>query len=425
MGVAILGAQLIRADAPAEIWGTNWLGYSRYDGVVVTAEDLKAAPAVQTALWQYAETGGALLVLGAVRVPEGWRKGSSRDGCTAYDAGFGHCLVSADGRFADWLDDRWRSLRESWAATGQPWQRTRTVVDANREFPVVDDLGIPVRGLFVLMLLFTLTIGPVNFYVLSRKKRRIWLLWTVPALSLLTCLAVLGYMVVAEGWQGHLRTEGLTLLDEAAHRATTVGWTAFYTPLTPGDGLHFGYETELATQTLEDWRRGASGGSSCTVDWTQDQNLAHGWLTARIPAHFLVRKSEVRRERVTVARGAGGAWTMVNGLGADVRRFWYADKDGLLYAAADVPAGGQAVLEATGARLPQPAARKSWRQFYVSDWLNGLKELAKDPRPWLPPGCYCAALDAAPFIEDGLRHARSRKCRSVVLGLLKEQGDEN
>jgi hypothetical protein len=139
----------------------------------------------------------------------------------------------------------------------------------------------------------------------------------------------------------------------------------------------------------------------------------------------MVRKSEVRRERVTVARGPGGARTMVNGLGADVRQFWFADRDGRLYTAADVPAGSQAVLKATGASLPKPADRKGWRKFYTSDWLGGIKELAKDPQPYLAPGCYCATLEAAPFIEDGLRQARARKCRSVVLGILKEQGDEN
>jgi hypothetical protein len=49
----------------AETWSSDWLAYSRYDGIVITADDLKAVPAeVRAALWQYVETGGALLVLG-------------------------------------------------------------------------------------------------------------------------------------------------------------------------------------------------------------------------------------------------------------------------------------------------------------------------------------------------------------------------
>ena len=44
---------------------------------------------------------------------------------------------------------------------------------------------MPVRGLFVLVLLFALGIGPVNLWLLSKYKRRIWLWWNVPAISLL------------------------------------------------------------------------------------------------------------------------------------------------------------------------------------------------------------------------------------------------
>ena len=72
--------------------------------------------------------------------------------------------------------------------------------DANRAFPVVEDIGVPVRGLLALMFLFALAIGPVNMFVLARKKRKLWLFWTVPVISFVTCLAVLGYM--AHGGHG-------------------------------------------------------------------------------------------------------------------------------------------------------------------------------------------------------------------------------
>ena len=45
-----------------------------------------------------------------------------------------------------------------------------------------------------------------------------------------------------------MRAEGLTVLDEAAGRASTVGWIGFYTPLAPRDGLHFSPDTELTPQ---------------------------------------------------------------------------------------------------------------------------------------------------------------------------------
>ena len=40
-------------------------------------------------------------------------------------------------------------------------------------------------SLFTFVLIFALVIGPVNIYFLTRTRRRIWLLWTVPACSLI------------------------------------------------------------------------------------------------------------------------------------------------------------------------------------------------------------------------------------------------
>src|SRR5205807_2362189 len=102
----------------------------------------------------------------------------------------------------------------------------------------------------------------------------------------------------------------------------------FYSPLTPGDGLHFGPETELTFQGGEDiyyGKRGygyeeepRGGGKAFTLDWSIDQHLARGWVSARLPAHFRLRKSEVQRERVTVHRDKDGNLSAVNGLGAEI-----------------------------------------------------------------------------------------------------------
>ena len=81
-----------------------------------------------------------------------------------------------------------------------------------------------------------------------------------------------------------------------------------------------------------------------TVDWTHDQHLASGWVTARVPSHFMVRKSETRRERITVRRGTNTDLRIVNGLGADIHQFWLADKDGTIYSASAIPAGEEAKL---------------------------------------------------------------------------------
>jgi hypothetical protein len=442
---------------------THWLDYSGFDAIVVTSGDLQQA-AVRSALWKYVECGGALLILGPVKVPASWGQPqvlvgrwegretvdpmfgaglvgagvgpgplpaatasmTGRVSLLSYHAGFGQCLVSVEPRSNRWTPPHWRHVVESWGKTSLPWRQPLTMAEAHGAFPVVNNLGIPARGLFVVMLLFAVVIGPVNLYVLTRKKRKIWLLWTVPVISILTSAGVLGYMFVSEGWHGHERTEGITFLDQASGRAATLGLVGYYTPLVPRDGLHFGPDTEL-TPVLE-WSRNDKGeprdyqsrsrSPTRTIDWSDGQHLASGWLTARVPAYFLLRKCEVRPERVTVKRGPGGALTLTNGLGADIRRFWWADAQGNIYTAADVPAGGQTALVRRGERVAPRRSLEGLRQAYERDWLRRSRDLTERPADYLRPGCYIADLDGAPFIEQGLRQAHSRKAYSVVYGIL-------
>ena len=336
--------ELIDLGFPVSAWSTNWLGFSRYDGVVVTNQDIQQMPSdVQSALWEYVECGGALLVLGGNNLPDNWASGveisDKSVSMSANRVGFGEFFISAEMDTTSLNQTQWRQIVHSWMKTATPWQAQLSVAEANSRFPVVDDFGVPVRGLFLLMLVFAIVIGPVNLIVLSRKRRRIWMLWTVPVISLTTCFAVFLYATFAEGWNRYIRTEGLTILDQRVNRATSIGVTAFYSALTPGDGLHFGYETELTSQTF------AATPLPRTVDWTHDQHLGRGWIAARVPAHFKVRKTEVRRERITVRRGEDARLSIVNGLGAEIDQFWLADTDGTIYFGRSISAGSEAELE--------------------------------------------------------------------------------
>ncbi len=427
---------VMRADQVVTAWGANWLSYSRYDGIVVTAEDLDdliragaAGQAVRTALWQYAETGGSLLIVGPgkVALPPGWsRYGEKRDGWATYRPGFGVCFVSPDREYQQWSrpgpggPERWNEIERSWHETRNAWGRSGTLSDLNQSFPVVENLGVPVRGLFVLMILFSLTIGPLNLGLLARRKRKIWMLWTVPLISFCTCVAVFGYMVIAEGWQGHARTDSVTVLDQTGEspRAATLGRSGLYSPLTPGDGLRYSIATEVTALAVDRGSGGEGGGAPRTVEWGGDQHLARGWLTARVPSYFLLRKSEVRRERITISKGEDGKLTALNALGADVKALWYADEKGRLHSAGPVTAGAQATLAPSDKSLSTKGPGQLRERFYSK--IGALPLRRAVPEEVLVPRTYLAELDASPFLEPGLRRARARGHRSVVIGILKE-----
>jgi hypothetical protein len=411
------------APEPLKGWSRNWLGYSAYDGVAVAGEQLRAAPAeVQAALWQYVECGGALLIAGPCAVPEGWqRKMIEGPGLTRYYPGFGTCLMTAVPDPAQWEPEQWRPIAQALEQGNQPYAQVRTPTDANRALPVTDSLGIPVRSLLALMFVFSLLIGPINVYILYRIKRKIWLLWTVPAFSFLTCVAIFGFMLISEGWTGQTRLEGLTVLDENAQRAASAAWLGVYAPVTPGDGLHFSYGTEVVPHFKANpghYRYNAA--TPLTMDWTTDQHLTSGWVSARVPAHFLLRSGAHRLERLMVEQ-EGGKLSITNGLGAPISKLWVGDAQGRLYSAADIPAGGKAEARPTGDRLT--TTHDGVRELFLRDWLGMVKRIEDVPGHFLAPGSYFAILDGTPFLEEGLRQARPHQSRSAVLGILKGSGN--
>jgi hypothetical protein len=262
-------------------------------------------------------------------------------------------------------------------------------------------------------------IGPVNLALLTRRGKRMWLLWTVPAASLLTCAVVVVSVMAGEGLVRFRRIEGLTLLDETTRRATTLGWTGYYCTLTPGDGLRFGADTEVTPIVSLDLRLRSD--SSRTVHWGDAQHLSLGWVRARLPAYFIVRKSELARERMILRRTGDGAVEAVNGLGTDLESLWVADRHGRLHVAAEpLAAGAAGRLEPTDETVSAVAG--ALRDLYRDDLTSRLRRLRQEPERYLRPGTYLAVAPGSPFIEEGLTDVDRANERAVIYGIAEGGG---
>ena len=168
-------AHTVHADVPISAWSRNWLSYSRYDGIIVTRADLEELSGAGAAARACARRcGSTSRRAGRCSLSMAWARRSSRragiaaqrqeQGLTILEAGFGQCLVGPDRNFGTWPLGGWGVALESWNTTATPWNRDHNLFDLNRDFPVVDDLGVPVRGLFVLMILFSIVIGPAIWW---------------------------------------------------------------------------------------------------------------------------------------------------------------------------------------------------------------------------------------------------------------------
>ncbi len=409
----------LRAESPVSAWSESWLAYTPFDTVVLDAADFGSMPsAVLAAIGNYLQAGGNVFVFGPGNLPPAWltaQKKPVEDG-VEYHVGLGTCFVAATKNFSTLDPKTLQYLRNAINVTAHYWQSLPDDSSAaNAVFSVVENMKIPVRGIVFIMLAFVVTIGPVNIILLNRRKRRTWMLWTIPAISVATTLLVFAYSLLREGITPNTRIAGLTVLDQAGHHATTVGATAFYCPLTPNGGLHFDYETEVTPLVHVGYDR---SGSSREVDWTQAQHFGRGWVSARVPAHFHLRKSESRRERLQIENQAGKL-EAVNGLGAPIKSLWFADAGGKIYHAGNVAAGQTASL------IPSGNSRVS-DQLGAGEFLGAIGFATQStwldsPERFLLPGTYIAVLEGNPFIENALGPAASPKrtrTTAVVYGML-------
>ena len=414
--------EINKAESGISEWSDNWLGYSCYDGVLLTDADLRSAgAAVRSALWRYVECGGSLIVFGDHPPPTGVavHAGPARERVATYYVGFGRYGVCQDRDLTKLTTGQLSYLVTLWTQTRQPWQAGITAAKANRAFPVVGSITVPVRGIFLIVLGFAILIGPVTLIVLAKKNKRIWLLWIVPAVSSVTCIVVFLYSLLAEGITPSIRIDHVVLLDEQTKRATTLGIVGYYCPLTPGGGLRFGFSTELSPQVE---RNSHQSGTGRFVDWTREQHFQTGWISARVPAHFLVRKNELRRERLEIRRRNDRELSVVNGLGKDITRLWVADSEGKVYSCEKIRAGQQAVVTLEEKLKARASAGKIRSLYTKGKWAKLSETILKKPEDFLRPDSYIAELEDAPFFEYGLSGKARKKLKTVVIGLKEPSG---
>lgn len=418
-----------RTTVPVSQWSESWLGYTSFDGLVMTSNEWRTLPArVRDAICSWVDAGGSLLVVGKLDVPARWIgrvdawRSSSQSRVKTARVNFGIIAVVELNGLTDWSETEFTSAyNDLWNNSAAAGAAPMAISDANTTFPVTDSLGVPARGMLAIMLLFAILIGPVNMIVFARLNKRLWTLVTIPAAAILFSACVFAYTMLADGVSAVGRAQSLTILDQKNHHATTIGWLGYYAPLQPSDGLHFDLDTELSPQI-----GGVSHGYRDTdanarfTDWSTDQHLTTGWISSRIPTHFTLRKSQSRRERLQVTQNAQGEVTVVNGLGSDILTLHLVDGERNLFIAnGPIPAGQQVKLSRTSIR---PTGFEDMK--VSTNWRSNPADLEIDGSTNNTPNTYVASLVNDVFIEKGLTRLKSFKTQSRVYGLFEMNSKE-
>jgi hypothetical protein len=274
------------------------------------------------------------------------------------------------------------------------------VLENGFRLPIPGIGGAPVRSYFLILLLFSVLIGPVNYVWLRRKRRQILFVLTVPLISAAFILLLSGYAILGEGFDVTGRAESFTLLDQRTNHAATRAIVSMYAAgMAPGNGLQFSRGVAVFPYVLF----GSGSQERDFLDLTELQQYSAGFIRARAPANFNEVSFRAARERLNFSHTEDGI-TVVNALGKTITRLSYRDAGKIFTLDLPLKAGGKALLHAA-----EPSILSN-----LPSQFDFLREIRADRT-------YIAWLETSPFLETGVPDVKERDSLHLVLGYVGEE----
>jgi len=267
-------------------------------------------------------------------------------------AGLG-CVVAiaADnpfpGKETDWIrvlntvpDSHWKWFRRS----GFSLHRTN---DDYWTFLIPGVGEAPVVSFLLLVTLFAIVIGPVNYVFLGRSRRLYLLLLTVPAGAAVVTLCLFTYALLTDGLGVRLRSRSFTALDQRTGEAAAWSRQSYYAAIAPSQGLVFPDDTTVFPIEYEP-SRFANGPNTNTgkLIWDEGQHLKSGYLSSRTTTQFMLQRATKSQAKLIVKEGpsAGQPPEVENKLTSNIRYLLLRDSRGDYFAAHSVANAAQAKL---------------------------------------------------------------------------------
>ncbi|MCO6455992.1 MAG: hypothetical protein J5I93_11900 [Pirellulaceae bacterium] len=270
-------------------------------------------------------------------------------------AGFGTLVaVAAEDPFPG-SAQKWCWLMNSLGGPRYKWHE-RHGVSQHRRNPeywqwLIPGVGrAPVVSFIVLISLFAVAIGPVNYFVLKRLRRPYLLLVTVPLGAAAVTLALFGYAMLTDGFVTKVRVRSIALLDQP--RGEVVSWSrqTYYASIAPSRGLEFPLDAVVFPVEGNPIRRGNNANADHRLRWDGAQRLEHGYLQSRTTTQFTVGHAGPSDAELVVREPqSAGPPTVENLLAPRILHLMLRDSRGDLYHAEDLSLGSSAKLRAATA----------------------------------------------------------------------------
>lgn len=312
----------------------------------------------------------------------------------------------------------------------------------------------PVVSFLLLVSLFAVLIGPVNYMLLGRAQRLYLLLITVPVGAALVTGSLFAYALLTDGLGVKLRARSFTDLDQRTGRAVAWSRQSYYASIAPSKGLEFPEDCTVFPLLHHPGRNRPTDGPSNYLTWDKGQNLTDGYLTSRTATQFMVLRVTESADKLAVREGsaAGQPPEVTNQLGSDLHLVVLRDSRGQLWLGEGLADQRPATLGKTsdqeaadklqvlyGANPPKPPRNYDPNvhnsaisifmpnySFYSVDassaapgMASGMLEknlaLAANLQG-LPPGTYVAVVQLSSVVPYGVPHVREEASLHMIRG---------
>lgn len=306
---------------------------------------------------------------------------------------------------------------------------------------LIPDVGMaPVFEFQMLISLFVIGIGPLNYWLLNRRGQLPLLLVTVPAAALAATLMLFAYGLLSEGISSRVRARSFTMLDQARGEAVCWARLSYYAGIAPPKGLSM--PDDAAVYPIPPSSGGRNRFSQPRELLWNDasaespQQLSQGWLAARTPTQYLTITARPTNKRVDFEVSDDGL-VATNRLGVDVIALAVQDEAGNFYLSEKIAAGESLLLSASdkskalmamrnllASHEPQFPAGADFvsRRYQRSDTLSQNlmeREIAAITSPTVQQWgsrSYVAITTAGIELELGLEYATEQESCHVIRG---------
>ncbi len=293
------------ADAPREL-----AGYVGYPTIVVAGETGALSAEVWTALEAYAAAGGHLVLTRPPRDVARYLPLLSAISSEVHLYGFGQVRLCGEMEACGQglsMDSLVPEPVVKAVGTAPSWQRSSLTLRDGAQ-PLLPGARAPVGRFLFLITLFALAVGPGGL-LLARRKGPVALLVAVPSVAFVTCLAIIAWSVLVDGFSTKSSRYSVTLLDRPRARAVVLGLGSYYANLARDELRLPALGVLLGPEQTED--------QVAEADWTNGMTVVGGFLPSRTYREWGEAVVLPTRARLSVRR-EGEALRVQNALGTSI-----------------------------------------------------------------------------------------------------------